>query len=110
MGRVDRVVAVNCTGVIVRFWINDRVDTSEMVMTSASIDTSTVLEAVAGLPTALAVIVAGPTDRRASGVPTSRTRFDVTETRERPVPSKLDVLNVTGRLDAEEAWNSIGDE
>jgi hypothetical protein len=78
-------------------------------MTSSTTEKLTVLDAVAGLPTALAVMVAEVTERRASGVPLSRTRFDATETRERPVPAKLVVLNVTGSDDAAEAWNSMGD-
>jgi hypothetical protein len=65
----------------------------------------TVVVAVAGVPTALAVMVAVVRGVTLSGIPTSSTVSALTFESESPVPAKLAVLKFTAFPDAATALN-----
>jgi hypothetical protein len=100
MGRVDRVVAVNCTGVISRFCTKNWADRSEMAMLSDITDRRNVWDAVAGVPTALAVIVTVDRGVTVSGIPPSCTVEGDTAESVRPVPSNPLLVKPTAFPDA----------
>jgi hypothetical protein len=75
------------------------------VMTSLRIANLNVVDAVAGVPTVAAVMVAVVKGVRVSGTPTSCTVFEFTFERESPVPARLVVLRVTGFPEAATALN-----
>jgi hypothetical protein len=85
--------------------VNSRADGSLNVTTSLRISNLNVVDAVAGVPTALAVMVAVVKGVTVSGTPTSWTVFESTFERESPVPVRLDVLKVTAFPEAATALN-----
>jgi hypothetical protein len=105
--RPERVDAVSWIGVMARFWIKDNCVAVGWlnVMTSFRMARLMSRNAVAGVPTALAVTRTRLRAVTVSGMPERSTTLDALGTKARPVPVRSVVLNVTGNPEAADALN-----